>query len=216
MKKRSHIARAAHWAVFATIAVCGPAQSADITFQALTGGSTRTDVIAKFPKVVAGVNMCNPGERTFKSAEGEGACATLQIPRYEVAGIPFTLSFVFRPGGTLWFAMLDTSWGHRWSLSPASRTLQEFKTAFDQIEGPLRAKYGNPILDPPCGLLNTESAQQFSRCVQWQAISGSRWQQNVDHIDIKADCRLMKNETGYSGELSVTYKFIDRIAASRL
>lgn len=196
-----------------SLALASPAR-AEIQFQDLGGTSTRADVLRRFPAARSDNSYCSPGQRISKEADGEYLCEHLLLARYDVAGIPLHIIFVFRSDGILAFAILQNSF--RANDGKSHIAGDDLFRLFHTLYEPLKLKYGEAIHHPPCEITNSISGPMYKLCAVWQPTNTSHdWSSGRDEIELGVDC-FWSPSGSYSGSLNISYKFIDRTAAGRL
>ncbi len=187
--------------------VANPAMSKGMNFRGLTASSTPTDVLKTFPQAEPSRTMlCRPGEKTMRSADGETLCYVIEIPDYVLDNTHFSVTFIFNPDSTLRYVGLIKQFG-RLQKGAAAIDVSTVKSIFVSLADLISSKYGPAVDNSPSLLLFGSSNNEY----EWQPGSGTKWQNGVDRIKLKAEGFPTLETPGiHYATINIFYEFAKR------
>lgn len=203
-----------------------------ITFQGLDGSSTRQDVLKRFPNAESR-SLCRAGQSVRSPIYGD-SCFYLSVENYIVGNRDYNLAFFFHAvDGKLMEADLNRSFGD-YKLLPDSPhlTKDELQEQYLTLYKTLNYKYGDPLeesrtLFDECSSGRHDNDLEYGECAEWQGATNPTYQEGQNHIVLTLvahpesgtgpfSCADPKCSDGYSGDIRISYKFVDMKSADKL
>jgi len=194
------------------VTICGTTNADEITFQGLTGSSTRHDVLGRFPNArPERRDDCKPGETEEKvGPEGEELdCNELKVNGYDVAGIKFDISFTFGgPSRNLLFVNLLDWWAFPNDADTGKRLdKSQIVSRFEQLQTILISNHGMPYVDPIVSCYSKDDGRMLSLCARWEGKTGEFPDDSLGTIDLQADAQKASEEDlTYSGDFQISFQ----------
>lgn len=183
-----------------------PAMSEALTLRGLGASAKSADVRKVFPQARP-QNDCRQGETVSRSAEGETLCAQLTFDGYLLDNIPFDVTFVFNPDGTLRYISLLKLYG-TFQTDEGSVRAGTINSTFTSLADLLSSKYGPAVANPPGSYLRRGPVDNE---FEWQPGRGTKWQSGGDRISLKSDGTESKTTPGlFRGSVQIFYRFAKR------
>lgn len=199
----------------ASLAAPLTARAGQISFQGLTGASTRQDVLRRFPDATPSRSLCQPSDTVMRSADGVASCDELVLSSYRVGDTQFEASFLFSLSGKLWQVILL----YDWPVDPdEAPNWQQIYSKYMDFRNLLTTRYGEPLMPAPCPELGDISSQSFTFCSMWQGSRARYYEPSQGAIDLDADgFKHDVAETHYHfAHVGITYHLIPTDDAGRL
>jgi len=192
-----------------TLSAVAQASAGQITFQGLTGSSTRADVEQVFPNAVHEKEFgCKLGEisQTVGPERTELSCDGLLVPGYDVLGTKFDVSFTF-DGKTqkLLFVNLFHWWAYPNEASGRRRLAKsEILTQYAQLRTILMSNHGAPRDDH--SFCETDNGQRLSKCDRWQGSPSAYPDDSLGTIELTLDAGgADTSDPTYWGDFGISY-----------
>jgi hypothetical protein len=183
-----------------------------LSFQTLTSRSGPIDVLKAFPRANH-ESQCFNGAKVSRSADGETACDTLVVQKYNVDNTDFDLTFIFGTEGTLRYVSLIHGYG---TFGPQGTGVPkaDIQLRFNSISDLLATRYGPAVKNPP-GYLSYPTDQIGQ--LEWQPGRGTEWMSGGDRVELSAEARQLKSDLSlFNGVLQIFYTFGRRSEGSKL
>ena len=193
--------------------VATPAYSqtaSSLSFNGLTGKSTRADVLKVFPKAEM-QNDCNHGETESRTADGVTACEQLAFEGYKLDNDTFKVTLEFNTNGTLRYVSVLKLLGDYPPEGKLARSTVESKVA--SLADLLSSKYGPSVRNVPgASLFGARKIADY----EWQPGRGSEWKSGGDRVALTADGNDLDGSGIVGGSIHIFYTFaraaeLDRI-----
>jgi len=202
---------------FALILLAFDAHAApQIDFQGLNGGTTRQEVLRRFPRAKPNRSMCIGSATTTNSAEGPFSCVSLEIDPYRIGQYSYDLSFLFSVDDKLTHVVISRSFGFPFGPLNTELTKTQLNQQYDELYQLLEYKYGDPLPTMAQICLEMDGSILYEKCTGWQDGNSQRWTAGRNHITLKLSAqRRTPTEVSYFGDFSVGYDLIDLTSAGK-
>jgi hypothetical protein len=180
--------------------VASAAHAAPLSFNGVDGRSNLAAVKARFPTAERKRDLCKPGEKSRRFANGVTQCDYLDVPSYKLGGYDFSLTFYFAENGGLKTASL------RWpaiKIDQENPSAREVENAYWAMVDIYVTKYGRYVTKPPCSYFG-------GRCQEWQMDRSTDWHAGGERIEVEYNTQSKM----FSG-VAITYSFANSSAFGR-
>lgn len=181
------------------------------SFQGLSAASRRADVLHVFPAAKADT-QCIGDEAVARSAEGTTDCHTLELARYHVNDLDFSVTFIFNVDGTLRYVGVNHQFG---KLGYDGNFVKkgEISTFYWSFIELLSTKYGPAVRVSGDGVRLSHDVGR----AEWQPTRPGAWQIGGDRINLSANEWESPRVPGaFWGSIQMFYTFAKRAETDRL
>lgn len=198
----------------AAVSYCSAA-TAEVSFQNLTGSSTRQQVLERFPAARPARPICQPGDAEARSADGVTSCDALELQSYSIGDTPFRVTFLFSMTGALTKVLMIYEWSDGPDDQPPN--WQEIFSKYETFRNLLVIKYGQPV-SGLCTELGSPGSQSFNVCSEWQGSSSANYDTSQGTIEVEGN-GVKRDQSAASypfAYIGITYSLVASQDASRL